>query len=62
MCSKMEEGLLFSELEKEKHPCLCLFPQDSSLLHKGPYAVTRNVILIGFDFYCGPMHCAVTLD
>lgn len=62
MCSRMEEGLLFSELRKEKHPSLSPFPQDSSLLPKGPFAVTRNLILIGFDFYCGPMYCAVTHD
>lgn len=62
MCSRMEEGLSFSELREKKQPSLCPFPQDSSLLHKGPYAVIRNLILIGFDFYCGPVHWAVTHD
>lgn len=62
MCGRTEEGLLFSELRKEKHPSLGPFPQDSSLLQKDPYAVIINWILIRFDFYCGPMYCAVTYD
>lgn len=62
MCSGMEEGILFSELRKRKHPFLCSFPQDFTLLHKGLYAVLRNLILMRFDIYCGPMHCAATHD
>lgn len=62
MCSRMEEGLLFSELRKGKHPSLCPFRQDSSLLHKGPCSAIRNTILIRFYFCCGPVPFAVAHD